>query len=146
MDFFIFKLLEAFILPVTDQLQRRTFSMDYLIIAIKLIVGLSILNVWLVRSKKATAWRGGDAKNIVEEFKAYGLPVWFMWLAGTAKVGLALFLLASIFYPQFEAFAAYGIALLMLGAVSMHFKIGDPLKKSFPAFTFLILSLIVALI
>jgi len=120
--------------------------MEYLIIALKLIIGLSILNVWLVRSKKSTPWRGGDANNIVEEFRAYGLPVWFMWLVGTAKVGLALLLLVSIFYTQVEAIAAYGIAFLMLGAVSMHIKIGDPLKKAFPAFTFLVLSLATALL
>mgnify|MGYP006306324627 CR=1 FL=1 len=120
--------------------------MEYLMIALKLIVGLSILNVWLIRSKKSTAWRGGDAKNIEEEFKAYGLPVWFMWTIGTLKVGLAIMLLASIFYPTVEAVAAYGIALLMLGAVSMHIKIGDPIKKSFPAFTFLVLSLAIALL
>jgi len=119
--------------------------MEYVIIVLKLIVGLSILNVWLVRSKKNTAWRGGDAGNIVEEFKAYGLPVWFMWVIGSAKVVLALLLLASIFYPQTEAIAAYGIAFLMLGAVAMHLKIGDPLKKSLPAFTFLILSLVITL-
>ncbi|MDZ7718915.1 MAG: DoxX family protein [Balneolaceae bacterium] len=120
--------------------------MEYIIIALKLIVGLSILNVWLVRSKKSTAWRGGDADNIVEEFKAYGLPVWFMWLVGSVKVVLALLLLVSIFYAQFEAIAAYGIAILMLGAVSMHVKIGDPFKKSLPAFTFLVLSLAIALL
>lgn len=120
--------------------------MEYVIIALKLIVGLSILNVWLVRSKKSTDWRGGDANDIVEEFKAYGLPIWFMWVVGTAKVALAILLLASIFYPQFEAIAAYGIAFLMLGAVSMHLKIGDPLKKSLPAFTFLVLSVAVALL
>jgi hypothetical protein len=120
--------------------------MEYIIIALKLIVGLSILNVWLVRSKKSTAWRGGDADNIVDEFKAYGLPVWFMYIVGTAKVILALLLLVSIVYSQLEAISAYGIAFLMLGAVSMHLKIGDPLKKSFPAFTFLVLSLIIALL
>ena len=119
--------------------------MEYIIIALKIIVGLSILNVWLVRSKKSTDWRGGDANNIVEEFKAYGLPVWFMYVIGSAKVVLALILLASIFYPQVEAIAAYGIAFLMLGAVSMHLKISDPLKKSLPAFTFLVLSLLIAL-
>lgn len=119
--------------------------MEYIIIALKLIVSLSILNVWLVRSKKSTAWRGGDANNIVEEFKAYGLPVWFMYVIGSAKVVLALMLLASIYYSQTEAIAAYGIAFLMLGAVSMHLKIGDPLKKSLPAFTFLVLSLVIAL-
>jgi hypothetical protein len=47
-------------------------------------------------------------------------------------------------YPQVELLAAYGIAILMTGAVSMHFKIGDPLKKSLPAFTFLVLSLAIA--
>lgn len=119
--------------------------MEYIIIALKLIVGLSILNVWLVRSKKSTDWRGGDAKNIAEEFKAYGLPVWFMYLVGSAKVVLALMLLASIYYSQVENIASYGIAFLMLGAVSMHLKIGDPLKKSLPAFTFLVLSLVIAL-
>jgi hypothetical protein len=120
--------------------------MEYLIIVLKLVVGLSILNVWLVRSKKSTAWRGGEATNIEEEFKAYGLPVWFMWVIGSAKVALAALLLASIHYSEFEAYAAYGIAFLMLGAVLMHVKIGDPIKKSFPAFSFLVLSLIIALV
>ncbi|MCH8495186.1 MAG: DoxX family protein [Balneolales bacterium] len=120
--------------------------MEYLIIALKLIVGLSILNVWLVRSKKPTPFRGGSARNIEEEFKAYGLPVWFMHVIGTVKIVLAILLIASIFYPQVEAVSAYGIAFLMLGAVFMHIKISDPLKKAFPAFTFLVFSLFIALI
>lgn len=120
--------------------------MEYLIIALKVIVGLSILNVWLIRANKSTAWRGGDAGNMVDEFKAYGLPVWFMWVVGSLKVILALLLLISIFYSQVEAIAAYGIAILMLGAVAMHIKIGDPLKKSFPAFTFLVLSVLIGLL
>ena len=119
---------------------------EYLEIALKLIVGLSILNVWLLRSKKATEWRGGQASTIREEFKTYGLPVWFMYVVGTLKVGLALVLLASIVFPEYEMYAAYGIAFLMFGAVSMHMKIGDPLKKSFPAFSFLVLSIAIALI
>ncbi|TVQ05404.1 MAG: DoxX family protein [Balneolaceae bacterium] len=120
--------------------------MEYVDIVLKIIIGLSILNVWLVRAKKSTAWRGGNASNITEEFQAYGLPQWFMYSIGTLKVILALMLLASIFYPQVELIAAYGIAILMLGAVSMHIKIGDPLKKAVPAFTFLVLSLAVTFI
>ncbi|TVQ71275.1 MAG: DoxX family protein [Balneolaceae bacterium] len=120
--------------------------MDYVEIALKIIIGLSILNVWLVRANKSTDWRGGDASNIKEEFHAYGLPKWFMYVIGTLKVILALMLLASIYYQQVELIAAYGIAILMLGAVFMHFKIGDPLKKALPAFTFLVLSLVVAFI
>lgn len=122
--------------------------MEYFVIVLKLIVGLSILNVWLVRSKKSTEWRGGDASSIKEEFKNYGLPEWFMYLIGTLKVVLALLLILSIVYPtlwgaDIGTYAAYGIAILMLGAVSMHVKIGDPLKKSLPAFTFLVLSVII---
>ena len=122
--------------------------MEYVEMALKIIIGISILNVWLVRANKSTNWRGGDADSIKEEFRAYGLPKWFMYTIGTLKVILALLLLASIFYQQanLEMIAAYGIAILMLGAVSMHFKIGDPLKKALPAFTFLVLSLAVIFI
>jgi hypothetical protein len=120
--------------------------MEYVDILLKLIVGLSILNVWLIRANKSTDWRGGDAKNIFEEFKAYGLSKWFTYVIGTLKVILAIVLIASIMYPEVEQIAAYGIALLMTGAVVMHFKIGDPLKKSFPAFTFLVLSIVITLI
>ncbi|MFD2532527.1 DoxX family protein [Gracilimonas halophila] len=123
--------------------------MEYLIIALKVIVGLSILNVWLLRSGKKTQWRGGEAGNLEEEFKAYGLPVWFMWTVGGLKILFAVGLLASIFlteYPALETYSAYGIAALMFGAVSMHLKVKDPLKKSFPAFTFLVLSLAIVLL
>lgn len=122
--------------------------MEYVFIALKLIIGLSILNVWLVRSKKSTDWRGGDATNIKEEFKAYGLPEWFMYLIGGLKVILAIALLVSIVSPNLGgvdlgSYAAHGIAVLMLGAVAMHIKIGDPIKKSLPALSFLILSLLI---
>jgi high-affinity Fe2+/Pb2+ permease len=123
--------------------------LEYLIIAIKVVVGLSILNVWLLRSNKKTQWRGGEAGNLEEEFKAYGLPVWFMWTIGGLKIAFAVGLLASIFltgYPALETYSAFGIAILMLGAVSMHIKVKDPLKKSFPAFTFLVLSLAVGVL
>lgn len=115
--------------------------MNYLIIALKLIVGLSILNVWIFRFGQSTQWRGGSAETMKEEFQAYGLPEWFMYLIGGAKIVLALVLLASIYYNGLAPYGAYGIAILMLGAIVMHIKIKDPLKKSLPAFIFLVLSL-----
>lgn len=123
--------------------------MEYLIIALKVIVGLSILNVWLLRSGRQTQWRGGKADSLKEEFKAYGLPLWFMWIIGGLKVAFAVGLLTSIFltgYPALETYSAFGIAILMLGAVSMHIKVKDPLKKSLPALTFLVLSLAIAML
>ena len=118
--------------------------MDYLIIALQVIVGLSILNVWLVQNKKATRWRGGDASTIVEEFQAYGLPLWSVNVIGAAKVILALLLVAGIWYPMLQLPAAVGLAILLTGSIIMHFKIGDPLIKSFPAALFLVMCLIIA--
>jgi hypothetical protein len=117
--------------------------MDYLEIALKLIVGLSILNVWLIRANKSTPYRGGDSKNITDEFAVYGLSKPIMIVVGTVKVILAILLLASIYYPSVEMIGAVGIAVLMLGAVGMHLKVGDPLMKSFPAALFLALSVVI---
>ena len=42
--------------------------------------------------------------------------------------------------------AAIGMAILMLGAVGMHIKIGDAFKKTTPALSVLILALLMAFI
>jgi len=69
--------------------------MTWLLISCQLVIGLGLLNVWLLRGKKATPCRGGDAQNMREEFAAYGLPPWFMWVIGIVKVTLAILLIAS---------------------------------------------------
>jgi len=118
--------------------------MDYVLIALKLIVGLSILNVWLVQYNKNTRWRGGDATNIVDEFQEYGLPVWSVYVVGFIKVTLSLLLIASIWYPSLRFPAAIGLAFMLAGSILMHLKISDPLIKSFPAALFLVLCLVIA--
>ena len=118
--------------------------MNYLIIALQVIVGLSILNVWLVQNQKATRWRGGGATTIVEEFRVYGLPDWSVYVVGAAKVLLAILLIAGIWYPALRFPAAVGLAILLSGSIAMHFKIGDPLIKSFPAALFLAMCLAIA--
>jgi hypothetical protein len=118
--------------------------MNYLIIALQLIVGLSILNVWLIQANKATQWRGGNATTIKEEFKVYGLPEWSCYLIGFLKVALALGLIAAIWFPQLLQPAAMGLGLLLTGSILMHIKIQDPIKKSFPALLFLIICIYLA--
>ncbi|MHA7862933.1 DoxX family protein [Flagellimonas marinaquae] len=118
--------------------------MEYFTVALQCIVAISILNVWLVQNKKATQWRGGNATTIIEEFEVYGLPVWMCYLVGTLKVILALGLIAAIWYPALRQPSALGLAVLLSGSVAMHFKINDPLKKSFPAFLFLLMCLYIA--
>lgn len=118
--------------------------MNWFVIACQLVIALGLLNVWLLRAQKATPYRGSNAKNMREEFAAYGLPAWFMWAIGLLKVTLAVVLIAGLWFTSITRPAAAGLAMLMLGAVAMHLKVGDPLKKWLPATSLLILCLTVA--
>jgi len=64
---------------------------------------------------------------------------------GFLKLLFATLLIVGIWYQPVVQTAATGMAVLMLGAISMHVKVKDPLKRSLPAFTMLVLSGIVAL-
>jgi len=114
---------------------------DYVLIALKVIVGLSILNVWLVQPKKPTKWRGGNAKTIFEEFEAYGLSKNMCYVIGFLKVSLAIILMASIKFEDLTLIGSVGLSVLLLGSIIMHFKIKDELYKSFPAFLFILMNL-----
>lgn len=118
--------------------------MEYVRMIAQLIIALGILNVWLLRFNKATAYRARTAKTMREEFAAYGLPLWFMWVVGGLKILFALSLLAGFWLPELIRPAAIGMAVLMLGAIGMHIKVGDALKKAVPASAVLVLSLVVA--
>jgi hypothetical protein len=120
--------------------------MDILLIALKLTVALGILNVWLPRSGKATAYRGMDAKTLREEFAVYGLPFPVFCLIGFLKVGLALALLASLWIPGVAQPAAIGMGALMLGAFVMHLKVKDPISKALPSLAVLALCVAIALL
>lgn len=111
-----------------------------LVLILQLIVAIGLLNVWLLRSKKSTEYRGKAASNLKEEFLAYGLPVWFFYLIGALKIGAALALIAGVWMPELLPFASGLVIVLMLGALSMHIKVKDPIKKSLPAALMLIMS------
>jgi hypothetical protein len=111
---------------------------------LQIIVGLGLLNVWLVRRRSATSYRGGTAKNLQEEFATYGLPGFAFYLVGALKVGAALVLIAGVWMALPVQAAAALVAVLMLGAVAMHLKVGDPLVKSLPAVLMLAMSAAIA--
>ena len=112
--------------------------------ALKLIVGISILNVWLRNGSNESQWRGGEAKTLKEEFEVYGLPSWSLPVVGFFKVLFALLLLGSFWESSLALYGALGLAFFLSGSVIMHIKVSDPLKKSFPAATFLIMCLVIA--
>ncbi|MDQ2843974.1 MAG: DoxX family protein [Acidobacteriota bacterium] len=106
-------------------------------------VALGLLNVWLLRAKQSTPYRGGNAQTMREEFAAYGLPPLAMYLVGTLKVGAALCLIAGVWWPSLVFPAALLIAILMVGAVAMHVKIQDPARKSVPAALLLLICAVI---
>ena len=119
--------------------------MEIAVVVIQIVIALGIFNVWVLRFGQSTEWRGGSATNIRAEFETYGLPTWSVALVGFFKLLFAACLIAGIWFPVLVRPAAIGIAILMLGAVAMHVKVKDPVKKSLPALTMLVLSLIVAI-
>ena len=116
----------------------------YIIIGLKIIIGISILNVWLIQSNKHTKWRGGDATTIIEEFNVYGLSKSFYVTIYILKVSLAILLLASIQFDVLTLVSSLGLALLLLGSILMHVKVKDAWYKSFPAFLFMLMNLVIA--
>ena len=115
--------------------------MEYLGIGLKIVLFISIVNVWFFQFNKPTQWRAVGANNMREEFKAYGLSETIMYIVGALKVLSALAIFVSIWVPSLLFPAASLMAVLMIGAIIMHLKIKDPLKKSLPAFIFLLISL-----
>ena len=108
-----------------------------LIMILQLIIAIGLINVWLFRFNKATEYRGGDAKNMKEEFVAYGLPLWLMYFVGTMKVAIAIMLIISFWIEQLLVYNLIALAALMIVAVFMHVKVKDPIKKSYPALSIL---------
>jgi len=68
---------------------------EILKISCQVVIGFGILNVWILRSKRPTSYRSKQATSLKEEFAAYGLPSWFIYLVGAIKIPAALALLAG---------------------------------------------------
>ena len=112
-----------------------------ILVVLQAVVGLGLLNVWLLRRGSATAYRGGDAGTLKDEFGTYGLPDFMFYVVGALKVGSGLILIAGIWVDMPVRAAAGIVAALMVGALAMHLKIGDPVKKSLPAAAMLLMCL-----
>ena len=119
--------------------------MSSIIPVLQLIVAIGLLNVWLLRFNTRTAYRGGNAATMQEEFAAYGLPTGSVYVVGGLKVGVALAMIAGLWFPVVVVPAALLLAALMLGALAMHVKIRDPLQKSIPALLMLALAVSIAI-
>ena len=111
---------------------------------LKLVVGLGLLNVWMIRRDGPTNYRGGDAQTLRGEFEAYGLPKWMFYLVGGLKVVSGLALIVGIWVPTIVPPAALLLAVLMVGALAMHLKVKDPARRSLPALAVLAMCIWIA--
>ena len=97
------------------------------------LVAITVLSAWTYRLDLETVYRGGDAKNMIEEFQAYGLSQTTMVIVGVFKVILALMLLLGLKFKKLIVPAAAGMALFMTAAVYFHFSISDPIVPTAPS-------------
>ena len=103
----------------------------------QIVIAAGLINVWMIRYGRPTAFRPDGAENMREEFRAYGLPDWAVWAVGTCKLSCAALLLMGAFVPAVTPIAATAVAVLMLGAVVAHVRVNDPMAKAVPALSML---------
>ncbi len=115
--------------------------MKILLNAVQIIVALGLVNVWILRFGRKTAYRGGASESLPGEFAAYGLPSWSVWIVGALKLSCAALFVAGLWLPKTVAPAAGVLIGLMLGAILMHLKVRDPLVRSVPAALMLAMSI-----
>ena len=107
--------------------------MEYIKIFLQVFIALGIVNVWLIRPKLSSAYRGANAKNLKEEFLAYGYPSWFIYAIGGCKLMCASFLILGFWIDRIDFVGSFGLMCLMIGALYSHIKVGDTFKKYMPA-------------
>ena len=93
-----------------------SFTLDNIIEALKIISGVAIFFVWVVRYD-----------NIKREFNEYKLPTWLRDLVGILKISFAAMLQFSSI--EIVKTGALGITILMFGAVLTHIRLKSNFRK-----------------
>ena len=119
--------------------------MDSFVILLQLLIAAAMLDVWLIRYNSPGFSRGGNAKTMAEEFRVYGLPDWFGNLIRFLKLTAGGMMVLGIWWYQFALVSGFCLTIMMMGAMSMHFKVKDPVYKVLPSALFGSLSLIIFL-
>lgn len=117
-------------------------SLPWILYVLQIAIALGLVNVWLLRYCHATRYRGAGAQNMREEFAVYGLPAWSVYIVGFLKLTIATIMVVVTFVPDLVrplGVPSLGLlVLLMLGAISMHIKVKDPVIKALPATAMLV--------
>jgi|TARA_B100000959_G_scaffold254132_1_gene285600 hypothetical protein len=106
--------------------------LDYLLAlndGLKILVGVSIFFVWVVRYQ-----------NIVEEFKIYQLPNWLRDIVGIFKITFAIMLQTTSAYLVLLGSA--GIVFLMVAAQFTHFRMKTSYFNRLPSMVLMLICLL----
>ena len=98
-------------------------------------ISIGIIYAWTFGFNRPSRFRGGNARNMKEEFAFYGFPDWVLPITRVVKISLAVCLLFGYFFPVLVKPVAFVLAPIMLIAVMAHLKdFRDPLVKTLPAY------------
>jgi hypothetical protein len=107
--------------------------MEHIIMVAQLIVGISVLFVWIFRFD-----------NIIKEFKQFGLSDLMRSFVGASKIALATLLIAGVWYPSFVLIPSIFMGIFMISAQYFHFRAHNPFIRRVPSLIFLILCAFIA--
>ena len=110
---------------------------------LQLIVGISILSVWLLHAHVPTNFRVGQAQTLREEVTEAGLPDYVYDVMRIVKPIFAFFLIMGILWNPITLPCMAFTTIFMVGAVGMHIKVKDSLFKMIPALTLLLFCFII---
>lgn len=110
---------------------------------LQLIVGLSILFVWLLHAHVPTNFRVGQAQTLREEVVEAGFPDYVYDVMRIVKPIFAFFLIMGILWNPITLPCMAFTTIFMVCAVGMHIKVKDSLFKMIPALTLLLFCFII---
>lgn len=106
------------------------FIINNIIEALKIISGVAIFFVWVVRYD-----------NIKKEFDEYRLPTWLRDLTGILKISFACMLQFSD--DEIVMLGALGISILMTAAVITHIRLRSNFRKYIASVIMLVMSVLI---
>ena len=110
---------------------------------LQLVIGVSIMVIWILRTTVSSAYRVGDAQTLSEEFTEAGFTEGVYQVMRILKPIFAFLLVIGIVYEPFFIPCMSFTTLAMIGAVYAHVKVKDEMRKMVPAVTLLIFCFIV---
>jgi len=100
----------------------------------QIIIGLSVLIVWIIRYP-----------NVESDFKSFNLNDIIRNLVGAIKITSSVLLILGSFYTEFILPSSIVLLLMMVSAQYFHHKVNNPIQKRLPSLTLLILLIFVIL-